>query len=496
VGSTLFSVDRPRFFAICISAVTGQVVQLNDIEQLQTQKAEDGSSGSWSFTCPLVQEYSIASRSTTRVNPYAATVGPMDLVALYGWRSTDSNNASGGQAQTDPVSALGPAAFGALHYPTNDTTPDGTVPAVVTSLGTATCLMIGMVDSSRVSKGYGGSRASFTVSGRDLTKIFEINNTTIPDSSLAAREGAVGDSGLFGFGALPLSQANSGPVFLVAALDILVGKNLAALGALIPATVPGGKSTPVFTPPNKAVTADYLVYGYPWRNFVRLDALDKTYKHLTAQNYPPYTAQMGGVWSSILEVANVPLSRIFVTELGQLIFDDSLSAWTSQASVRTIAGEDVRDFDSGFDDAALVTFLSILPTRAPGVGTNQALIAGGFLPGTGFVNGLAAAKGASEAQVATFGYRYGQFPSYYDITYADALKRQGVLLESMNELFTATLTLKGNSYYRVGSRVQVMEDTGRAHTTNATWYVASVTHECQFGNDWTTVLSLKYPMTT
>ena len=38
------------------------------------------------------------------------------------------------------------------------------------------------------------------------------------------------------------------------------------------------------------------------------------------------------------------------------------------------------------------------------------------------------------------------------VTYPDALKRQKYLLQVHNNIFAATLTVRGNSFYRVGQR--------------------------------------------
>ena len=97
---------------------------------------------------------------------------------------------------------------------------------------------------------------------------------------------------------------------------------------------------------------------------MRTDRLDLSYKHLDSENFPPYTPQAGAVWSSLLELRNPPISRMFVTETGELIFDDSFIAWLEQPVAGTIGGEDVRDFECGFDSENLLTFLSCFPIAA------------------------------------------------------------------------------------------------------------------------------------
>jgi hypothetical protein len=487
VGQTSYEVNRPRFWGVAISAASGKAYALPDIETLTTSKKDDGSAGTFSITMPLIQPYTPQGQAQyPRILAYAAVAGPMDLVAIFAYRTFTGNQSSQVDAQPsqqDPFSAI--ETLVGLAYGESGA-------ATVTRLGVSSCLMIGMLDGARSQMSFTGSRASFSMNGRDLTKIFEVNDATIPDAALAAQAGAgqgQNAPGFFGLGSLQLSQANSGPTFLVSALDLLVAKDLNALKTVGTASAAAAAISP-------AAKASYLSFGYPWRNFIRTDALDFSYLPLTSQNYPPYTPQMGAIWASLLEIRNPPLSRMFVNEIGQLIYDDSFKAWTANDIAGIIGGEDIRDFDSGFDDGNLITFLSCMPKRLVASAEDVAAIKGGFLPGTGFVNGIAAASNAKAAQVAIYGYRYGQFMSQFDITYADALKRQAYLLQVHNNIFSATISVRGNSIYRVGQRYQINYDTNRPETTNAVWYVEGVQHHCETSPEWVTTLSLRFPQNT
>ncbi len=476
MGKATYAVDRPRFYALVISSTTGYVYLIPDIEQMETQKSDDGSAGTWSFTTPLINEYTIPGGSVyPRTIPYAQVAAPMDYVALFAWRK--SLTPDDVRVQYDPFTEAG-INLGDLDY--------GDIAATQTMQKTSSCIMVGMVDGARVSKGYSGQRATFTCHGRDLTKIFEINYVQIPDASLAGQGGAGPTTqapGFFGLASIAISRANSGPVLIRAVLDLLVTKDLNALKVL--------NQGVGYTPPDDVKKA-YAAFGYPWRNFITTNLMNDSYQPLTSQNYPPYTPQMGSVWTGLLELRNPPISRLMVTETGALIYDDSYVAWT-QAPYITVDPSSVRDFESGFDDADLLTFLSCLPAKMVGTNDIIALSKGSFLPGTGFVSGVAAASSIGQALIQVLGYRYGQFVSMYDITYPDALRRQKYLLQVHNNIFTATATVKGESYYRVGQRYLFNEDTGVAPSTNKVWYVTNVTHSMQFGNDWTTTLQLRFP---
>jgi hypothetical protein len=482
-----YSIDRPRFFAIAISAITGEVFQIPDIENIQTHKAEDGSSGTWSFTTPLIQEYGAQSGQAQypRTLPYATVAGPMDLIALFGWRSRVSTTKQGDTVyiEQSPYDALGNS-FDFLNY-------GDSAAATVIKLGKiSTCLMIGMVDGAEIDLGFEGSKSSFQCHGRDLTKILEVNDAQVPDVSVAGQAG-VGPTqaqpGFFGLSTVALSHAYSGPSFLVPALDLLITKDLTALAKI----GSGANANPV----SSQVAQSYLAFGFPWRNFIDISALDMSYLPLSANNYPPYTAQMGSVWASLLEIRNPPLSRMFVNEIGQIIFDDSFKAWTSDQIAGIVGPEDIRGFRTSFSDDDMVTFISCVPMQMTGQNKQISYTKGNysFLPGQGFVNGVMKASTSDSSQVATYGYRYAQFISMYDQTFDDAAKRMKYLLQIHNNFYRATCTIRGTATFRVGQRVQVNIESGWPQSTNAVWYIMAITHSCEWGNDWTTNLELAFP---
>jgi hypothetical protein len=487
------SITRPRFFAIAISALTGNVYRIPDIEQMTTQKRDDGSAGSFSFTTPLIQPYSQSGQAAyPRILPYAAVAGPMDLIALYAWRtSTIASNASNSTADSNPFADTND--FANLKYGEAPTSTDSNGISVggattVKTLGTSACVMIGMVDGAHTTQGITGSRASFTVTGTDLTKPLEQNDVSVPDTSLAVGAGGPsgGQSAFFGLTSIQLTRGslNKGAAaLLTTVLDLLVGKDLNALKTL------NGAKTVL---PGQPIIDAYKNYAYPWRNFIRTDALDTTYQPLSNNKYPPYQPQMGAAWSSCLELRNPPISLMFVNEIGQLIYMDSFAAWTSNQVYGIVGPEDVREFDSGFSDENLITFVSVMPTVLTGANANISFSKGFFI-GSGFVNGVAQASSSSQAHVAIYGYRVGQFTSIYDITVPDAAKRTKYVLQQHNNIFTANAVVRGNSIFRVGQRYQFMVDTGRPETTNAKWYVEAVSHNMTYGDDWTTTLSLRFP---
>jgi hypothetical protein len=93
----------------------------------------------------------------------------------------------------------------------------------------------------------------------------------------------------------------------------------------------------------------------------------------------------------------------------------------------------------------------------------------------------------------TYGYRWSQFESFFSTSRADAVKRVNTVLEDTNSLYSGDVTVKGNTYWRVGYRYQVNVKTSMAATTNRVWYVRSVSHSGTWGEDWTTSLELAYP---
>lgn len=502
MAQTGWSFDRPRFYAIAISSLTNQVYELPGVSTWSWSKSDGGSAGTFAMRIPLQQDYdTVALTGSAGVIPYAAVANPMDIIALFCARTTVSIN---GSITPDPLEL--PFNISSLKY------GDQNARSVKLLGASSNCIFIGMVDSVRESASP-GEDTELAISGRDFTKIFEVNDVGVPDSGDQAKLGVGNLQGnpdsFFALQHVQLQQAKSGASLLVKLLDILCAKDLSTLAG--GNEYIGGKSYADFikSQSNRDAQAALQQFGFRYRDFVRLDAMDPDYNHIKDPlAFKPYDIQMGAVWSTLQELRNAPMTRLFVNEIGQLIFDDALTAWTGEDSDGlpatafakqygrqngVIGPEDIRSYDFGFDDSSLITFMSIMPAAATqGLG-GIVYAKGSFLPGSGFVNGVAKAKNASEAHVQTYGYRYGQFESPYDLGFDDAKRRTKVVLTSVNSLYTASLTLRGNPGWRVGERYLVDIVTSRDQTTKKVWYVESIQSQGTWGEDWTTSVELKYP---
>jgi hypothetical protein len=463
---TNWSIDRPRAYAIVLSAITKQTYLIPDIETFSWRKSDNGDAGSFSLSTPLQQNYEDAVISTDRMLPYAKVAGPMDLIAIYanraalGWRQ-DRN--------VTPLSLL-PATTG-LAY-------GGDGGKTVQKLGTDTCICIGMVDTATCSKDYSAKKADFHIQGKDLTKIFLINDILIPASSIAAQAGANPTQGAGSFSGLQLIQLignTTGSALIQNALDIFVAKTQGYAEGY---------------PTN--VAQNLATFGFPWRDFVLTTQLNANFFPLAKSLYPPFQAQSGSTWANILELRNAPQNRLFIDEIGRLRFDDAYSAWTQLKPSGTIGGEDIRSFETTMSDEDLITFLSVYPNQHLGSATDI-VNSLGTNSSNGFVNGVAEASNANQASVRTFGYRFGQFQSLFAPDFAAAKALRKVLIEFHNNLFTGSLVVRGLPNYRVGNRYLVLDTTGRPEVTNAIWYVSEIEHHFAWGSDYTTTMTLKYP---
>lgn len=504
MAKTKWSYDRPRFYALVISALTGAQYKLPSVESWSFQKSDDGASGHFSIRVPMRAEYEqIVKDGKSETELYAHDSSPMDLVAFYAQRQMVSDD---GTHVAEPIIPIPYTSNGTFNWGDDDA-------VTVTALGTPNCIFIGMLDGTRVS-GSPGGEVMLTLTGRDLTKIFEVNYTGIPDSVAAAPEGGkIGNSVFFQFIQLALTATYNGGAFLIAALDLLCWKQTASVDALL------APDDPLLTKIKNANAAQaralYESFGFNYHNFIRLDAFNYAYRNLKGTNYGSYAPQLGPVWSSIMELRNAPISRLFVNELGQLIYDDQLGAWSGTcldgsdplvtspiqygAVAGTIGPEDVREFEFAMDDSTMVTFLSVFGnagTQSLGTnGQNIQYFLGLFQEGSGFLQngGMIEAASASAAHVSTFGYRYGQFESQWDLTLNEGAQRRKVIVWSHNNLNTASVTLRGRPYYRVGQRYNLMLDGQRDDISNQPWYIASIEHSGTWGEDWTTTLELRYP---
>ena len=481
--TSYFSSDRPRFYCVAVSGFSGQVFILDDVEQFQTSKADDGSAGTFSVTMPLRTAYDPASLGG--IDAYAQVASFMDLIAIYATRQVVADfGAEVGNPPLKPPST---------EFYSNVLNYGDANAATVKALGTPDCIMVGMSDSVDI-EFTAGEAASMQITGRDLTKIFEVNDAGLPDAASlmgggvhAAKLGIdTTPSTTLGFelASLSINQKNSGPTFILAILDLLVGKDVTVAGKL---STSSWGTTP-------ALVKAYAQFGYPWRSFIRTDdpvRFNLAYQPIGPQNMPSYQPQAGPIWASILELRNPPVNRIFVDELGSLVFDSSWDAWFKYDADVAIPEAEIRSLRISYDDEDFVTFLSVLPVTAQLEAIAQ--VQGQIVQGAGFVNGLQRAKTVGESHVQLFGYRYAQFQSMYVWDIKDLAALWPVLMQVHNNCFTASLVVRGRPCYRVGHRYRVLWNTPNPLTSNALWYATKVSHSGIFGSDYTTTLELRFP---
>ena len=489
------SEDRPRFAVIIITSQS-QIIKLSEIESLQTDKTETGDAGTWSFTAPL-----------GLYSDVAAAIGPMDLVALYADRtSTDRYGITTGNG-LDLASIIGSNVAGSSYesasYPSAAPRLTYGAPgaAVTTTLGTAACLMIGMIDGVEETIDYEGARRELSVHGRDLTKVFIDNDTWVP-YTVAQGDDVAYTSNLI------IHKTSSGTQLLRYILNVFVLKDpntilevAARAGAQVPKNL-----------------VEIAAYGYPWNNFVRDDLLIAGFQSLANGQFPNYSVQSGSAWTNIVELRNFPICRLFVNELGALIFDDTWTAWGFGSAYNLLATDpapiwlddgDVRkvSFRQGDDD--VVTALSI---ASPQMSAGDTQLAG--------LATMARARVGTNASIGIFGYRYAQFTSQYDalnaavVTPATAANPKGtsttdptqsvldarfpILWQLHNDIWYATFTLRGNAKWRVGQRLSTDISGAAAATqplngTRKLWYITQVQHSLQWGSDWVTTLTARFP---
>lgn len=455
------SIDRVRMRAIVITA-GGTVLQLNELENVQTTKTDDGEAGSFTFEAPL------------GLNLAAAQVmQPMDLVAIYVGRNSTAISGSKSAGMTgNAFPELGPNVVSSLTY--------GAAGAAVTKLlGTDACLMIGMVDDIDEEQIYDGTPgATFTVSGRDLTKIFLDNDTFVPYT--VASGVPVGN--LLN---IVVRRDQSGPSLLLHILDVFCKKDASAIAAAIAASQ-------VESNVGSEQLAQIAAYGYPYDQFVDISAVQETlannpsFLQFGAASFPNYSVQSGSVWANVLELRNWPIARMYVNELGKLIFDDTFTAWTSEAAAVTIMPGDIRALKFSTTDADMVTAMTVAPAQATFGQTEIAAL----------VQTGRSRRPTNASTIKRFGYRWYEFISQYDSVTAQALieSRFKVLWLMRNALTRAQITVKGDPKYRVGIRALLATGGASPATQFKTWYVMSVQHNSNVTPDYTTTMELRYGM--
>lgn len=485
------SYDQPAVAAIIVT-FQGQVIPVKSIESLTTSKTEDGNAGTFSFTCPAVPNMAAV-----------LATNPNDIVAIYGIRpSTDGRG----------LQDLGPS----LPLPVLTANGWGNQ-ATIRGLQSPTLMFLGMVDSADEHATPGGA-ASFSVSGRDLTKIFleydcgYFNTPTrqalftqqpTPGGLSSKQKQLLANKNLSdimnAIATFEINTTNSGTNLLEVMLDTAMARDFTTSANLQAGNLP----------PLNADQKSYLAeFGFPWRQWVLTDKLDPGFRHYTSGPTfgLTYQLQPGSMWANCQEMRNEPFNRLFVTEDGFLIFDEALNAYVSQAPVLdAVRGDDIRDFETNFSDDTLATFLAVLGaleisrgniasavSTAPEFGTIAGLGYAAFIGGTG-----QAVNAGGDGDVQRYGFRAKTLISNFD---------QGTNQKAMADLFqfitamlnnqlTATLTVKGRPEYRIGQRLLVEYGNLRPETQNATWYVAGVGQSYDFGSDWTTTLRLLYPNT-
>jgi hypothetical protein len=456
--------DKIKWVAIAISPFAPTPFVFYDVLEFSTSKDDSGDAGQFSLTIPYVDPYTQTGQPNPVVKAYASVMGPMDLVAIYAFRTrVDDPN-------TIP---LGPT--GSTLDALNTNLSYGDLASMV-AMGSASCVMIGLADNPvEVPLTMSDQpSAHISISGKDLTKIFYMNDANVPAASIAYLS-AIYQNAL----TIVLSGPTSGTQLLLNVLDLVVTKD-------IELAVPALEVTP-------DENQTFLAYGFPWRNFVRTDALDPTFQNLSYSNFPPFSVTTGSTWANAMELRNPPAFRLFVNEIGQLIFDSAINAWTTQTPTGVLNASDIYDCQISMDDADLITFLTVIPYGAMSAQYAVEFVKG-YAASLGFAGGISDAQAlTSEQIVKTYGFRSATFEAFYAISTADAeVQRKAVQLYH-NSLFRMHLVIRGSTAWRVGQRITVPVKTAKAATTNQPWYIEHIEHSGSFGQDWRTTLSLRFP---
>jgi hypothetical protein len=395
--------DRVVFAALIITAA-GNAVRVREIESMETDKSENGDAGTWSFSAPLAENRAAASQ-----------IGPMDLVALYAIRiMSDLGGLTSQSADVLNVIPHGTATSGGFTYGSADAT-------IIKSLGAdaASCLMIGMIDAVEEDFDYQQARMTLDVRGRDLTKVLIDNDTYVPYTDAAGGDNGVASS----LSAISLTRETSGTGMLLDILDVFVGKDPNRIAQIL-------ANSPNVLVPKDNVLSSIKKFGYPWRSFLRVDALIAGFKHLGHGQFAKYSVQGGSAWTNIGELRNFPIARLFVDEIGRLIFDDTWTAWgygTDTASlsagtdgkprkVLKVVNSEVRKATFRQADDDLVTGITI--TAAAVVGADTDLASGAL---------LSQPRHTTLPMIQQYGYRFVPWVSQYDDVNAFGVSKSGTL---------------------------------------------------------------------
>jgi hypothetical protein len=100
-------------------------------------------------------------------------------------------------------------------------------------------------------------------------------------------------------------------------LDVFVKKDPNAIRAL--------EQADGMQPTSFAALSAVADYGFPWDHFLRTNLLNDGFLHFPSLGGPQiFSVQSGAAWANMQQLRNFPIARLFVNEIGQLIFDDSL----------------------------------------------------------------------------------------------------------------------------------------------------------------------------
>ena len=461
------TIDTPRACAIIITAA-GLVYQVGNVENFIFNKSDNGDAGDFSLTMPLGLN-----------KDFANQIAPMDLVAVFASRSVTWQ---GGRKPVGTTEAFHPITFStsaltSLSY--------GSSSATMTDMFAAmpSCVFIGMVDTTEESQIYEGSpKASLDITGRDLTKVFLDNDTFV---SYALPGSDPSKDALGNLENIVISNNSSGTALLLQALNVFCKKDPTSVGNAI------GAAQATDQVAENALLAKIAAYGYPWDKFISTKLLSESFQNLSKAALPIFQVKSGSVWANLLELRNYPVARLYVNEMGQLIFDDTLAAWTTNPVQGTIYPSDIRTCKFRQSDENVITAMSILP--AIQTLNNAQLTALGQV--------AQAHTPASLTTIQRFGFRYWPFTSLYDaVSDLDPSnpnnviqRRFAVLWLMKNNLWTCQITLKGTTAYRVGTRVNLATGGASSSTQMRNWYISEIGQSFSYGDDWTTTLSLTYP---
>jgi hypothetical protein len=461
-----FTQDRSRWRAIYISAKDGSCFAVEEIEQWTAAKKENGDAGTFTMQLPLVANAGLAQ-----------IISPMGLVAIFAGRISSDRF---GTVTSDFAQGFGPlpSELPALSY------GDTGAKTVQKLASYPSCVFIGMVD--RADEDYeieGTPRAILSIEGRDLTKIFIDNDTYVPYTEIVG-----GDQGAFSSLATIVIPKNgiSGKNLIQVSLDAMVKKDVSVLAKLS-----GDPSL------NQGALAKAAKYGYPWDDFITL-AIDPAFNPIPPQSFPNYSIQSGSAWANLDELRNYPIARLFVTEVGNLIFDFAYAQWNTQVPVMTIDPKDVMKCRFYQSDDDWVTALSLMPNNSSAGNVE--------LSNMGFAARAAVAD--TQSIVKRWGYRWQEFVGQYLPTGSNVSSPEDAVDHSAfwktlwtmhNDYFHCTLTVRGRAGYRAGQRV-ILNFGGANVVTRSTtpgvvraWYIEEVRHSGQFGDGFRTELELRYP---